>query len=263
MRSRKIFRNLVVLSAMASTSFEASAFWWLARAAAGRSAVGTAARAGAGVVGAIEADSALAAASRFCVRPVGAAACDFRASSSAAEAASRAVGPGYRVRSTTRPTIFEVLDAAGNVVSIIQAIGTDEDSSVASLPQHQSSISPPLTYDGHGSQVTVVPLRHNGDVLNFHVNGTPTYVWSDGYMEVWADNHQNRVVLPPGHRIHFPNHATIHAVPKSPDAYTLFGQASGPPRAQSPMQQTPGIFPYGSKVTCPQVSIGNGMARCQ
>jgi hypothetical protein len=29
-------------------------------------------------------------------------------------------------------------------------------------------------------------------------------------------------------------------------------------------QRSPsGIFPYGSRVACPQVSIGNGMARCQ
>ena len=258
-----VVRGTVVFFVVSGTIPDANAFWWLVRAGAGRSAVGTAARAGVGATGALGAESPFAGASRFCVRPVGAAACDFRASSSAIEAASRAVGPGYRVRSTHQPSIFEILDAAGNVVSILQAIGTHEDSLVASLPQHQPANAAALSYDGQGSNVNIAPLRHNGDTLNVHVNGTPTYVWSDGYVEVWADHHSNRVVLAPGQKIHFGNHSTIRAVPKSPDAYTFFSQASGHPRSQGTLPQPTGIFPFGSNVACPQVPIGNGMARCQ
>lgn len=257
-------RNLIVITSVLTFTCDANAFWWLARAAAGRSAVGAAARTGVGAIGALEAESALTAGARFCVRPVGAGACDFRMSSSAIDAASRAVGPGYRIRPTPKPTIFEVIDAAGTVVNIIQAIGTDADSAIAALPQYQPQLNPPTGYEGQSTQPMVAPLRHNGDVLNIHVNGVPTYVWSDGYVEVWADNHPNRVVIPPGHRIHFPNHGTVHAIPKSPEAYTLFSQASGQPQAQQPQQSAPqGVFPWGSNVSCPQIAIGNGMARCQ
>ena len=147
----------------------------------------------------------------------------------------------------------------------IQAMGTDGEPSVATLPQYRPAFDPPSTYEGQGASVAIAPLRHNGDVLNVHINGTPTHVWSDGHVEVWADDNPNRVTIPPGHRIHFPGHRTVLAVPKSGDAYTLFSQASGGPRKQRPIQLPviPAIFPYGSIVPCPQVSIGNGMARCQ
>lgn len=262
-----LLRSAVVFLVCVSGISDASAFWWLFRAATVRPAVGVAARAGVGAtsagVGGLHAESAIVGASRFCVRPVGAVACDFRAATSGSEAANRAVGPGYRVRATNQTSIFEVLDAAGNVVSILQSVGTHEDASIASVPQYQPQVNTPQNYEGQGAQVRVVPLRHNGDILNFHVNGTPTHVWSDGYMEVWADHHDNRIVLPPGQRLHFANHNTIHAIPRSSDAYTFFGQASGFPRSQGALPQPMGIFPYGSSVSCPQVPIGNGMARCQ
>lgn len=226
----RLIRSCALLAVFASISLDANAFWWLFRATAGRTAVGAGVRAGAvGAVTTAEAEAAIATGARFCVRPVGAAACDFKASSSAFEAASRAVGSNYRVRPTARPTIFEVIDSTGNVVSIIQAVAPESDPTVASLPQYQPAIAQPSILENQEAPVTVAPLRHNGDVLNLHINGTPTQVWSDGYVEVWADNLPNRVVLSPGQRLHFPNHRTVNAVPKSSDAYTLFGQASGTP----------------------------------
>ena len=35
------------------------------------------------------------------------------------------------------------------------------------------------------------------------------------------------------------------------------------PGTHEPLRSPSGIFPYGSRVACPQVSIGHGMARCQ
>ena len=258
-------RNSLVVLATFCLAGQAQAFWWLAaRAAAGRSAVGTVARAGAGAVGAVEAQSALAAGARFCLRPVRASSCDFRVSASAMEAVSSAVGPGYRVRQASRPSLFEVIDAAGTVVDIIQAVSVDAEPKIAALPQHQPHALSATSYGGQSSPVMVSPLRHNGDVLIVPVNGTPTVVWSDGHVEVWADGDPHRVVLLPGHRLTFPNHGTIHVIPKSSDAYTLFNQPTGRPRVEQPqLRAPPAVFPYGSSVACPQVPIGNGMARCQ
>lgn len=217
--------------ALSLVATDATAFWWLVRAGATRGAVGAGVRTGAFGV-ATEAE--VAAASRICVRPVGAAACDFRAGRSAAEAASRAIGPGYRVRATERPNVFEVLDAVGNVVSMIEAISSDVDPQIAYAPEYRPD--PRIGgYPNDGAQVSVGPLRHNGDVMNIHINGIPTVVWSDGFVEVWADGGHRRM-LAPGERLNFPGHHTVHAVPRSADAYTIFWQPSGRPRGhQNPL----------------------------
>jgi hypothetical protein len=162
---------------------------------------------------------------------VGAAACDFRAGRSVADAASRAVGPGYRVRPTDRPNVFEVLDAANNIVSLIEAISPDTDPQIASAPEYRPD--PRISgFSNDGPQLSVAPLRHNGDVLNIHTNGVPTVVWSDGMVEVWADGGGRRM-LAPGERLNFPGHRTVYAVPRSNDAYTIFWHPSGRPRMQS------------------------------
>lgn len=207
-------------------STDAAAFWWLLRAGATRSAAGVGVRAGAAGAAAAEVEAA-SIASRVCVRPVGAVACDFRAARSTSEAASRAVGPGYRVRATERPNVFEVLDAVGNVVSLIESISTESDPSIANAPAYQPDpkVHSMQEYSA-GPQVSVAPLRHNGDVINLHIGGIPTVVWSDGYIDVWADGGPRRT-LAPGERLHFPSQHTVHAVPRSHDAYTVFWQPSG------------------------------------
>ena len=263
--STHLFRCYALLIVLISISCDANAFWWLFRAASARTAVGAGVRGGAGIASMAEAEATIASGARFCVRPVGATACDFRASGSAIEAVSRAVGPNYRVRQTARPTIFEVLDATGNVISTIQSSSSSGDPTIDPLPQYQPNIAPLAVYEGQGVAISITPLRHNGDILNLPINGIPTEVWSDGFVELWADGNPDRVVLSPGQRINFPNHGTVYAVPKSPDAYTLFSQASGATQQQQPVQipTLPQFFPYGSNVPCPQVPVGNGMARCQ
>jgi hypothetical protein len=216
-------RLLFLLIFLVFTSVDANAFWWLLRGgAAGRATVSGAARTAA--TGALEAESAIAAGTRVCVRPIGAAACDFRIANTRIEAVSGAVGRGYRVRPTERPTVFQVLDAANNVVSIIEATSSDDDQSIADLPQYQSKFNQQSSYEYQAAPISVAPLRHDGAVLNVRVNGRATEVWSDGHVEVWADSHANRVVLAPGQRLKFPNHGTIYAIPRSSDAYTLFSQ---------------------------------------
>jgi hypothetical protein len=41
------------------------------------------------------------------------------------------------------------------------------------------------------------------------------------------------------------------------------GQGSQQAQQSSQAPTSPALFPYGSNVPCPQVSVGNGMARCQ
>lgn len=81
-------------------------------------------------------------------------------------------------------------------------------------------------------------LRHDGAILNIHVNGAPTIVWSDGYVDTWADNNQRHCVLSPGVRLRFPNNGTIHAVPLNQLATTLYAEAAGR-RIQSSPRATP------------------------
>jgi hypothetical protein len=207
---------------LALASQDASAFWWLFRAGAARGAVGVGARTGV-AVGA-ETTAAMA---RICVRPVGAFACDFRAARSAAEAVAKAVGPSYRVRATGQPNVFEVLDGLGNLLSLVESVSAETDATIANAPAFQPDqrIHGAQEY-GAGPPVSAAPLFHNGSVINLNIGGTPTFVWSDGHIDVWADGGPRRALVP-GERLHFPNHRTVHAVPRSQDAYTIFWQPSG------------------------------------
>jgi hypothetical protein len=258
------FRFCVAFLLLASFSVESQAFWWLLRAAGTRTVAGTAAR-GAGAAATVGTGETLAMnAARFCIRPKGAATCDFRAASSGAEAVANAVGSGYRVRPTSRPTLFEVLDAAGNVVSLVEALSNETHPEIDQMQQHEPRWQPQITYGESHPSANVAPLRHNGEVLNIHINGTPTVIWSDGHIEVWADGPAGRrVVLSPGQRLSFPAQRVVHAVPRSSDAYSLYYQPTGEPPARQAQQPPPSVFPMGSNVSCPQIPIGNGMARCQ
>jgi hypothetical protein len=139
---RFLRRSMLALTFIIIPIADAQAFWWLLRGAAGRGAVGTAARGAAGTGAAAESAGAfaysrpLASGARFCVRPAGAAACDYHSANSALEAARGAVDPSYRLRPTRSPNLFEVLDAVGNVISIIEVLGKNTDSSISNLPQY-------------------------------------------------------------------------------------------------------------------------------
>jgi hypothetical protein len=161
---------------------DASAWWWLLRGATARGATaGTVARGAAAAGGgtAAEAASALsysrsaAGAARFCVRPVNAAACDLRNASSAAEAVQSAVGGGHRVRSTNRPSIFEVLDAAGNFVGLVEAVDRTSDSEVAQLPQYanEQPTIPIFVHNKYPQSIFIRARGENCDFSEFRVEG--------------------------------------------------------------------------------------------
>jgi hypothetical protein len=139
----KFLRRLMLVVLLFSVPIaDAQAFWWLLRGAVGRGTVGTAARGAAGAGAAAESAGAfaysrpLASGARFCVRPVGAPACDYHSANSAAEAARGAVGPSYRLRQTRSPSLFEVLDAVGNVISVVEVLDKNAESGIATLPQY-------------------------------------------------------------------------------------------------------------------------------
>ena len=70
------------------------------------------------------------------------------------------------------------------------------------------------------------PLRNDGSTLHVHVNGRPTVIWSDGFVDVWADQNTRHIVLKPGQHLNFPNSGTIHAFPRSTGANSLYSQPS-------------------------------------
>lgn len=123
---------------------DAHAWWWLLRGlatrGAARAAVRSAATTGAVASGESVAGFAytrpLAGVARFCVRPVGATACDMHNGATPAAAAQRAIGKNYRLKPTGRPGVFEVIDTAGNFVSAIEALDRQSNRDVARLPQY-------------------------------------------------------------------------------------------------------------------------------
>lgn len=68
-------------------------------------------------------------------------------------------------------------------------------------------------------------LRGGGVWLNLYVNGHPHIIWSDGCVEVWAEQDWPHRTLRPGERLKFPGSQTIHALPRSSEATRLFAQA--------------------------------------
>ena len=100
-------------------------------------------------------------AGRFCIRQTGAKTCDFRNGNNAYETARTTVEPRFSVRRTRSPTLFEVIDAVGNVLDILEVIDRFSDPSVDQVPQ----AAPPPSADSM--------LVHNrtGQVLQWRVYG--------------------------------------------------------------------------------------------
>ena len=267
----------------------ANAFWQflLGEGAAARAVVGSAARGAA--VGAAErsaigagvrsggAAARVMSVSRFCVRPRGERACLFHTASDAEAAAKKAVRVPYRVRTTGDPTIFEVLDTVGNIVSMVEAIDTSKNESVNSSPEYlnpseSEAIDRPIVEPVRIYPTRTLELPQRG-WLSVPTDGFSYEIWSDGYVNVSADATQHWVRLQPNQRLRFDAVGTIHVTPLSAAATTLFAQpstrSSAPERARQNSSSTlyqprPGeIFPYGTHTSCPQVPVGNGMVRCQ
>ncbi len=87
----------------------------------------------------------------------------------------------------------------------------------STAPQHEEFRVPTRLPEPYRS-----PLRHDGAVLNIHPEGRATLVWSNGFVDVWADNSPRHVVLRPGCPLRFLNSHTVHAIPRSNNATLLF-----------------------------------------
>jgi hypothetical protein len=250
-------KSLLLIVLFSLICSEAHAFWWLLRAGAsgGRtaSAVGRVGGTGAAAT-ATEFAAAANSLTRFCVRPVGARACDFRSAASAREAVVDAVGSSYGVRSTGRPSVFEIIDHANTIVSLLQADSSQSNPEVQSMPQHTAQYGPA---EHEYAIVNFVPLIQ-GRILMLHINQVPTEIWADGLIEVWGDTGSSNI-MEAGRRTRSPGgHNTLNIRPLRAEATTLFYISHG-----NPQNSQPSIFPLNSNVSCPQIPIGNGMARCQ
>ena len=178
------FVKIVLFALVLATPFEASAFWWLLRAGATRTVVGSTVRAGSVVSGVTAAEAAVGA-SRFCVRPIGATACDFRVSTSASDTVAKAVGRQYSVRATQRPGIFEVIDAAANVKALLESTDTSGNQSADSAEQFDAN--------SQQNRMYLHPGCASGYEQNWTEDGRPSCVvrhpgCSAGYNEVWLRN---------------------------------------------------------------------------
>lgn len=137
------FKTITVAVLLFAVWSDAQAWFWILRGAAARGTATTVTR-GAAVAGSTTAGEAvagfatrpIATAGRYCVRPAGATACDLHNATSARSAAQQAVGSGHTVRPGSRPGLFEVLDAAGNIAGIVEAIDRQGNPEVATLPQY-------------------------------------------------------------------------------------------------------------------------------
>jgi len=63
---------------------------------------------------------------------------------------------------------------------------------------------------------------HHGKSMNIIVRGRPRSIWSNGFIEVWADQSTYHQLLRPEQYLNFPNSRVIHAKPRSSGEITLF-----------------------------------------
>jgi hypothetical protein len=188
MRQKRFLRlAALILSFVVFFPSNAYAYWWFVTGNVGRAAVTTGARsaavgaatasgaAHAGRTASAEAAAARAGtavrtspslvsgsgslANRYCVRPLHGRLCDWRVEKSAFDAASSAVGPNYRVERTKRPNVFDVINAAGTLVDVIQAVDALTDPSVRNHVQVESATGSPharMLYSGYVSRMAVI-----------------------------------------------------------------------------------------------------------
>ncbi len=126
MRSRAL---LLVFVSFLSAPSEANAFWWLLRAAAQRgvpvaslNSVRSGAAAGTGLGSTELALLRGTSLGRYCVRPVNSRYCDYRIANSAQQAAEQSLGSQYQVRQAQRSGVFEVVDAIGKTLDVVEVL---------------------------------------------------------------------------------------------------------------------------------------------
>lgn len=227
-------------------------------------ATGTSARLGAGATRTLSA-------SRYCVRPRGTSSCTYHAASDSESAAQRHVRSPNRVGKTAEPNVFEVIDAVGNVIGILESVAATADERSNDYSASSAGNDATRTYDSEARRLDPAPetreLRQ-GLIMNFDTNGSSYVIWSDGPVAVSANQRAPHVMLAAGERLRFDGVAVIHAMPRSSQSTTLFSQRTESQtnrRAENQrIQPAEGeVFRYGTPTVCPQVPIGNGMARCQ
>lgn len=274
--------RIVVICASLWTSASVQAFaarWMLGDATAVRTTASAAARTeGAEAASAANvarsatvANRAGASAARFCVRPRTSPRCVYRNAGSAESAAQQHVGSSYRVRATSSPNVFEVLDAVNNVVDILESISAFSESDASSHSDYSSGGTATRTYDSEVRRAEPAPLQlelRQGLELAQQVGGVSHVVWANGPVMVAADQNPHRVPLSAGERLRFDNANLIRVLPRSSQATTVFflrtDVTQSIQRDGQRIQPAEGeVFRYGTPTMCPQVPIGNGMARCQ
>jgi hypothetical protein len=73
-----------------------------------------------------------------------------------------------------------------------------------------SSGSSPRRMQPQAPPTQAYALRNDGSTLHVHVNGRPTVIWSDGSVDVWADQNNRHVVLKAGQHLNFPTQQGSH-----------------------------------------------------
>ena len=295
---------------------QADAFWWLVGTNAARTAATTGARtavAGAATAGATatanagrltaaeaatarsgaavsgssrtlsSANTAQSLVNRYCVRRLNERNdCDWRVEERAYDAAAKAVGSRYRIAPTSRPMIFEVIDAVGTVVDVIQVINSLDDPSVVNAPQAQAGDGSQQAFTGSAAMMPESPIsngqptRLNSWVLE--ANHVPVVVWSNGPVVVWMGQGERRE-LAAGQSVRFLNIGSIHVQGLAPQATELFHRvevvAESPPRNYNQNFLAPTIPPANGRINhrqgdqnpCPYagtvpIEWVNGSVRC-
>jgi hypothetical protein len=206
--------------------------------------------------------SRVGAISRYCVRTRGTTGCTTKTAADAEAAARSFVREPYRVRRSSQPDLFDVIDVIGNVVGAVEVIPSDSES-----PAWADARS----YESESSRMQTVPnasALRQGLELVVNTNGESVVVWSDGPITVSTGPQSQRVNLAAGERLRFDGRTPIHALPRAPNATTLYSlpaaSARSPLTSNGLLQPAEGeVFRYGTPTMCPQIPIGNGMARCQ
>jgi hypothetical protein len=292
----------IALILSVSYAADAYAWGWLAlRAGATRGAAVSGARAAGaegtalrGSTGAARAAASAGQAVRYCVRPKNAAQCDFHYEKTAYDAAAKAVGPRNTVVPTGDVGVFQVIDAAGTLIDVIESLSEAMDPSTSRLPQYpnenqssggnqysnthssvDSSYAPriPDTPSNARSNAPRIPdapqvaqpsPSARGEIWQYELNFNSYVISSNGPIVVWTEGGEGSYALSPYQTIAVSNRRTLFVAPQSNEAtgISLVPSVGGEPRQQQRSRPT-GVFPYGSNVSCPQIPIGNGMARCQ
>jgi hypothetical protein len=223
-----------------SMSTSALAFPWLWF---GRGAASTGARAGAAAsvtegaaarsVGQISNASrqaaaigrASSAANRYCIRSINDRRyCDWHTAERTHDAVSRAVGSNYKVLPTSQVGVFEIIDAVGTVIDIVEAISEASDPSVTGTPQYQGLIDSNSPVTARSAQEKTTNYEAPSATINkweIQARQVPLLISANGPILVWVENGPKKEVQI-GEQIRFLRPGLIHVQGLNAEATELF-----------------------------------------